>query len=96
MNINDIQQDFSLDHQWKLFLERCGVPENKMPEDQRREMKRVFFGACGQLLILLRDELGEYEEKRGEEAAAKILQNMLDQIEDFWQKEVEKHTGKAN
>jgi len=58
--MSKLPKDFDLNHQWGLFCERCQVPENKMPEDQRREMKRAFYGACGQMLILLRDELGDY------------------------------------
>lgn len=89
-------KDFDLNHQWGLFLERCSLKEVKMPEDQRREMKRAFFGACGQLLILMKDELADYSDKEGDEAAANVLQNMLDQVGDFWQKEMDKHSGKAN
>ncbi len=92
----NIPKDFDLTHQWDLFCQRCELPENKMPVDQRREMKRAFFGACGQMLILLKDELGEYEEKHGEKAACIILQNMLDQVGEFWQKEMDNHTGKSN
>lgn len=91
-----ISNDFDLNHQWSLFLERCDLKEVKMPEDQRREMKRAFMGACGQMLILLRDELGDYDDKHGEAASAKVLQNMMDQVGSFWELEMQKHTGKAN
>jgi len=94
--MKNIPEDFKLSHQWKLFCERCDIPEDKMPEDQKREMKRAFFGACGQMLILMRDELGDYGDKYGDEAAAKVLQNMLDEVGEFWQKEMDKHSGKAN
>jgi hypothetical protein len=91
-----IQKDFDLNHQWELFCERCSIPENSMPEDQRREMKRAFFGACGQMLILLRDELGDYGDKHGEIAAAQMMQTMLEQVGQFWQTEMDKHSGRAN
>jgi len=96
MSDNKIPKDFDLNHQWGLFCERCQVPENKMPEDQRREMKRAFFGACGQILILMKDELGDYGDKHGDDAAAGVLQNMLYQVGNFWQKEMDKQSGKAN
>lgn len=67
-----------------------------MPEDQHREMKRAFMGACGQMLILLKDELGDWSDKHGDEAAANVLQNMLDQIFKFWQGEMDKQSGKSN
>ena len=92
MSNQSLPVDFDLTKQWGLFCDRCGVPENKLPVDQRREMKRAFFGACGQLLILLRDELTEYEVKHGEEAASKILQNLLDQVSDYWEKEQAKYS----
>lgn len=91
-----IPKDLDLNHQWGLFVERCGLQENKMPEDQRREMKRAFFGACGQMLILMKDELGDYSDKYGDAAAAGVLQNMLDQVSNFWKVEMDKHSGKAN
>lgn len=91
-----LPKDFDLSHQWGLFLERCGISAILMPADQEREMKRAFFGACGQLLILFKDELGDYIDDKGEEAGAKVMQNMLDQVSDFWQKETDKQSGKAN
>jgi hypothetical protein len=59
-------------------------------------MKRAFFGACGQMLILLRDELGDYGDKHGEDAASKVLQKMLDQVASFWEGEMQKQLGKVN
>lgn len=94
--IKDLPKDFDLNHQWGLFLERCGISAITMPEDQHREMKRAFFGACGQLLIVFKDELNDYADKKGEIAAAHVMQNMLDQVGDFWQKETDKQSGKAN
>lgn len=86
---------FDLTHQWHQFCERSGLPENKMPPDQRREMKRAFFGACGQLLIVFKDELGEYIEKNGEEAGIKIMMDMLNQVQVFWEGEVLQHNSKS-
>jgi len=83
---------FDLNTQWSLFLERSGVSEAKMPEDQRREMKRAFMGACGQMLLLLRDDVSVFPEEK----AAGICQKMLDQVGAFWQNEVDKHDGKLN
>jgi hypothetical protein len=94
--IKNLPKDFNLNHQWGLFLERCGISAILMPADQEREMKRAFFGACGQLLLVFRDELNDYADKKGEIEAAMVMQNMLDQVSDYWQKETDKHTGKAN
>jgi hypothetical protein len=91
-----LPKDFDLSHQWGLFLERCGISAILMPADQEREMKRAFFGACGQLLLVFRDDLNDYADKEGEIAAVMVMQNMLDQVGDFWQKETDKQSGKAN
>lgn len=92
----DIPKDFDLNYQWGLFLERCDLKEAKMPEDQRREMKRAFMGACGQMLILLRDELGDYDDKHAEVASSNVLKGMLDQVGTFWETEMQKQDGRAN
>jgi hypothetical protein len=90
MSTPKLPKVFDLTYQWDLFCERAGLPENKMPVDQRREMKRAFFGACGQLLLLLRNELGDYGNENGEEAIEHVLQDMLKQVSDFWEKEMAK------
>lgn len=80
-----IKKDFDLHYQFKLFLERCSVPDIKnMPADQYREMRRAFFGACGQMLILLRDDVSVYSEQK----AASIMQDLLDQVGRFWESEM--------
>lgn len=73
--------------QWNDFLERCQIDQAKMPANQHREMKRAFFGAAGQLLIYMRDDLGA----ESEEKAAAIFQEMLDEVGVFWQIEVVTH-----
>ena len=48
---------FKLAYQWKLYLQQMGLEEEAMPAAQLRETKRAFYGACGQMLLLLRDGL---------------------------------------
>lgn len=87
-------KQFNIHFQWKAFIERCNLKEDQLPPDQQREMKRAFYGACGQMLILLRDDLGDLAQKiggvKGELVAASILQIMLEQVGDFWETETEK------
>lgn len=66
------------------YLDRCQIDRAKMPADQHREMKRAFFGAAGQVLIYMRDDVGV----QGEEKAAAIFQAMLDEVQVFWSIEV--------
>lgn len=76
-------KQFNLEHQWKLYLQRSGLDEGKMPADQIRETKRAFYGACGQMLVLLRDDAAALPE----DEAISMMQNMLDQVGNFWLKE---------
>lgn len=66
--------------QWNDFLDRCQIDQAKMPADQHREMKRAFFGAWGQLIFFLRDEMPTDEIKYCE-----IMDGMVDEIQVFWQ-----------
>jgi hypothetical protein len=69
---------------WEQYLERCQIDQFKMPADQHREMKRAFFGAAGQVLIYMRDDVGA----ENEEKAAEVFQAMLDEVQVFWQIEM--------
>lgn len=77
---------FNLDFQYKLYLQRVQLNEGLMPPNQKQELKRVFFGACAQMLTCLRDDLSKLDE----EPAVNTLQDMLNQVGDFWLKEQNK------
>lgn len=80
-----IKKDFDLHHQFTLYLRRCGVNDiAKMPADQLRETRRAFMGACGQMLILFRDDVTEYDDDK----AVEIMQDLLDQVGRFWESEM--------
>lgn len=74
---------FKLETQWQLYLQRVGLDESKMPAIQVQETKRAFMGACGQMLLLLRDDVSELPE---EQAIAK-LDEMLSECGEFWNNE---------
>lgn len=75
-----MKKEFDLNHQYQLYLERIKMKESQMLPVQRTEVKRAFFGACGQLLILMRDDLTKLEEDH----ATETLQGMVNQVSDFW------------
>lgn len=81
-----MNKEFDLTHQFELYLERVGLKGKYMPEVQYTETKRAFFGACGQMLILLRNEVG----KLSEDDAMVIFENLLKQIGEFWNKQTNK------
>ena len=79
---------FNIDHQWNLYLERVGLKGQRIGIEQYRELKRAFFGATGQLLMLMKNELAELDES----AAVKTLESMINEVGDYWLKQ----GGRAN
>ena len=78
------RKKFDLQELWKEYQDLTGLPEYRMHPDQRRETKRAFYGACGQILVLLRDKVGALEEKD----AIAAMQDMINQVANFWNNEV--------
>lgn len=77
---------FDLEHQYQLYLKRVGLKEENMHTVQRTETKQAFIGACGQMLILLRDDLGALEESK----AIEMMQDMMNQVGTYFMKETNK------
>lgn len=85
MNKNPL---FNLEYQYKLYLQRVNLKEEEMPADQQKELKQAFFGACGQMLLCMRDDLSGLSELK----AVATLQDMLNQVQQYYQS----ITGQAN
>jgi hypothetical protein len=67
---------FDIEVQYQLYLKRVALTESQMHPEQSRQLRQAFYGACGQMLILLRDDLAALEENK----AIDTMQKMLDQI----------------
>lgn len=76
-----------LNTMWHKYCELAGLPEEEMSPVQRQETKRAFFGACGQLLIAFRDDVGAIED---EEEAVACMEDMIQQVANFWMDEAKK------
>lgn len=76
-----------LEEQYRLYLERVGLDESKMPETQRIETKRAFMGACGQLLMLFTNELIEMPDNK----SVVILDDMIQETKQFWLSQMNKN-----
>ena len=74
---------FSVEEQFNIYLKLVNLDKRKMPPFQLREMRRCFYGAVGQTLILLRDEVVTQDE----DSSINSVQDLLDQINEFWIKE---------
>jgi len=77
---------FDLKHQYQLYLKRVGLKEENMHHVQSKETRQAFMGACGQMLILLRDDLGELEESK----AIETMQDMINQVQNYFMKATNK------
>jgi hypothetical protein len=76
-------ETFDIENQWKLYLQRIGLKEEKMPKVQAEEMKRVFFGATGQMLMIICHDLTNLSDQEG----ASVIESMVKQVERYWLKE---------
>ena len=72
---------FNLRHQYLLYLERVGLKESDMGEVQRIETERAFMGACGQILIVLRDDLSSLPEEKAIEKCESTVEQVLSYFE---------------
>ncbi len=52
-------EKFNLEIQYQKYLERVGFKESQMGDTQRVETKRAFMGGCGQMLVILRDDISQ-------------------------------------
>lgn len=77
------QQKFDIEHQYQIYLQRSRLREWLMGDAQRVETRRAFYGACGQMLILLRDEVTSLEDLE----AIETLSGMERQVQEFFKKE---------
>ena len=65
---------------WNEYLKLVNLTEGTMHPQQLIETKRAFYGACGQLLVFMRDDIGSLDENEG----ADVLQSMFNEVGDFW------------
>ncbi len=81
-------KDFDLQRQWDLFKERCHLTE-PLPEDQEREMKKAFYGAAGQLILMMRDDIADLSMDDG----VQVLKRLLNQVQTFFEEAVAEHAA---
>lgn len=75
------EQKFNLEHQYQLFLERMALSEDNMHPQQKVQLKQTFYGACGQMLVLFRDDIGSIKD---EQEAVNTLKDMFNQVGQFF------------
>lgn len=78
---------FKVEHQFTLYLQRCGVSRASLPADQYSEIRKAFYGAAGQIFFLMAQDIptlpgGSY---------IPVLESIQDEIQRFWTDETERH-----
>jgi hypothetical protein len=77
---NIVRKGFLLNNEFQKYLKKVNLSADKMHPLQLQETKRAFFGACGQMLVLLRDDISILEESD----AIQVLESLDKQVGDFW------------
>lgn len=78
---------FDLKDLYKEYLQTTGLDESKMPAIQKQETRRAFYSGCGHMLMLMLNEVSKLEESEG----AKALDDVLNQVGNFWIAETNSH-----
>lgn len=79
--------NFDLETQFQNYLDKMGLKVTEMPLEQHQETKRAFFGAWGQFLVLLSNDVPELEE----DEAVDQLKKMNEEVRRFWLLESHRH-----
>lgn len=74
-----------------------GLSESQMPADQRKEIKRTFMAALGQMLMICVNDLNSFKNPLVTEA----VPYMSDQVKEFFANQIdhaekEKHRSSTN
>lgn len=73
-------EKFNLENQYLMYLKRVNLKINEMHPVQRIQVKQAFYGAVGQMIILMRDDIAPLKLNH----VVKVLENMLKQVGDYW------------
>lgn len=74
------EEVFNLENQYQLYLQRVGLRESDMPKTQKKELRRCFMAGCGQILVLMRDQVAVLEEDQTIQA----LESMEKQVSSYF------------
>jgi hypothetical protein len=74
------ETEFDIEKQWQLWLKRVGIKLDELSEEKHKELKACFYGACGQMLVLLPQVSRVVEDP---EAYEQIIE-MIKQVNDFF------------
>jgi len=76
--------DLTVAGQYKKYLAMINLPEESMTPIQKIETKRAYYGAWGQLLVLMRDDISALSEQEGTQA----MEVQAKEIDTFWKEQL--------
>lgn len=80
----------TLEKEWQKYL-KLSYDKNIPPANsiQYIALKRAFFGACGQLLVLMRDDIASLTD----DETVEVLYGLWQETDQFWINECKDYNG---
>ena len=82
VNDDTVATNYNLDAQFAFYLKKVNLDPKAISQTQLVETKRAFFGACGQMLMLM-GNLGTMSEND----AYDTTHDLLEQVGKFWERQ---------
>ena len=79
-----MSKEFNVEHQFELYLQRVDLASKVLTAVQYQEMKRAFYGAWGQQLLLMNRSKISSDVKRS------VISKMVSEVSKFWQSETDR------
>jgi len=71
---------FDIENQFDEYLSMVNIKKENMSDIQLQEIRRAYYGACGQLLVLLKDRVSALPEL----VAIAAMEDLNYQVAQFW------------
>lgn len=81
---------FNLEYQYQMFLQLVALSENEMHPQQKIQLRQSFMAACGQMMILMRDEVT----KLPTTDAAEVMNDLMNQVGEYWESQTNQGQGR--
>lgn len=75
-----MDKKFTIAEQYRLYLQRVNLKEKDMHPTQKKQLKQAFYGAYGQSLISMRDDIAALPEEDG----VKVLDAQMREVLEFF------------
>lgn len=76
--------EFNIENEYQNYLERVQLNESEMHEQQKIQLRRTFYAASGQMLVLLKTKIAELDEDK----AIEVLEDLSTQVLVFFDQEM--------